>query len=302
MRKKLATGVAEPHARPGQRRQSATLYRVLGYALVLAGVPMFMSVLLTPVGIALFAASYWSFRRARKHAAVLADDVLAKDTRAPVLYLRSFDDEEQDNRLGAVLNARHTNIAGSTPAWGPREQDALAAVLARIGPYIAIGKPGEPLPELGAARTYVSDAAWQAKIHQWLEHARLVILRAGATQGLRWELSELVRRSDPRQLLVILPTSAENYSAFTKWANEVLPQPLPASLPEERLLCFDEAWLPTRLPPRTSITKTLAPFFAQNGIELRSSFFEDFLEHNGLTGAGVRRVEHLWKATHRSGK
>jgi hypothetical protein len=255
---------------------------VLGYAVALAGVPMFMSALLTPVGIALFAASYWSFRRARKHAAVLADDVLAKDTRPPVLYLRSFDDEEQDNRLGAVLNARHTNIAGSTPAWGPREQDALAAVLAQIGPYLAIGKPGEPLPELGAARTCVSDDAWQAKIHEWLERARLVILRAGATQGLRWELSELVRRTDPRRVLVILPTRAEHHSAFTKWANEVLPQPLPARLPEERLVYFDETWRPTTLPPRASIKKTLRPFFAQNGIKLPSSFFEDFLEHNGL--------------------
>ena len=283
MHEKLATDSTGPNTQPGQRKRSAAAYRVLGYALALAGVPMFLSAVLTPVGMALFAASYWSFRRARKHAAVLADDVLAKDTRAPILYLRSFDDEEQDNHPSAILNARHTNIAGSTPAWAPREQDALAAVLARIGPYVAIGKPGELLPELGAARTYVSDAAWQAKIQEWLERAHLVILRAGATQGLRWELSELVRRIDPRRVLVILPTSPEHYSAFTKWANVVLPQKLPASQPEERLVCFDETWRSRTLPPRTGITKTLKPFFAQNGIELRSSFFKDFLEHNGLS-------------------
>jgi hypothetical protein len=283
MHEKLATDSSGPHAQPGRRKRSAAAYRVLGYALALAGVPMFLSAILTPLGVAFLAASYWSFRRARKHAAVLADDVLAKDTRAPILYLRSFDDEAQDNHPSAILNASHTNIAESTPAWGPREQDALAAVLARIGPYVAIGKPGEPLPELGAARTYVSDAAWQAKIQEWLERAHLVILRAGATQGLRWELSELVRRIDPRRVLVILPTSAEHYSAFTTWANEVLPQRLPASLPAERLICFDEVWHPKTLPPRTSITKTLQPFLAQNGIELRSSFFKDFLEHNGLS-------------------
>ena len=46
---------------------------------------------------------------------------------------------------------------------------------------------------------------------------------------------------------------------------------------------FDESWRSTTLPQRTSIKQTLAPFFAQNGIELRSSFFEDFLEHNGLS-------------------
>ena len=240
------------------------------------------STVLLPIGIALLAASYWVIRRGKKHAALLADDVLVEDTRPPILYLRSFNDEEDDSRLGRFMRPGDHDIAHSTPAWGPREQDAMASIMAEIGPYVAIGKPRELLPELGAARTYVSDDEWQDKIREWVTRARLVIVRAGATEGLRWEVGELVSRANPTRLLVILPPRAEHYEAFRKWANQVLPSPLPLSAPTERLVMFDKAWRPILLPARTTIRKSLAPYFEQNGIRLRTSFTQDFLEHNGL--------------------
>ena len=240
------------------------------------------STFLMPVGVALLAASYWVIRRGKKHTAALADDVLVEDSRAPILYLRSFDDEEDDSHLGRFLLPGDRNIAHSTPAWGPREQDAMAPIMSEIGPYVAIGKPREPLPELGAARAYVSDDDWQAKILEWMKRARLVIVRAGATEGLRWEVGELVRNAKPTQVLVILPPKAEHYESFSRWANHVLPSALPDAAPAERLVMFDQAWRPILLPAHRTIKRTLAPYFEQNGIRLRSSFVDDFLEHNGF--------------------
>jgi hypothetical protein len=240
------------------------------------------SAVLAPIGVALLAGSYWVIRRGKKHAAALADDVLVQDARPPILYLRSFNDEEDDSRLARFLRPGDHDIAHSTPAWGPREQDAMAPIMSEIGPYVAIGKPRERLPELGAARTYVSDDDWQAKILDWMKRARLVIVRAGATEGLRWEVSQLVSHVKPTQVLVILPPRAEHYGAFRTWANAVLPSPLPDAVPTERLITFDRTWQPIVLPARTTIKKTLAPYFEQNAIRVRKSFLNDFLEHNGL--------------------
>ncbi len=248
---------------------------------VVAAVAIFSTVFM-PVGVALLAASYWVIRRGKKHAAALAEDVLVEDTRPPVLYLRSFNDEEDDSRFGRFLRPGDHDIAHSTPAWGPREQDAMAPIMSEIGPYVAIGKPRELLPELGAARAYVSDDEWQAKIREWMTRARLVIVRAGATEGLRWEVGELVSHVKPMQVLVILPPKAEHYEAFRTWANHVLPSPLPHSAPKERLIIFDKAWRPIMLPARRTIKKSLTPYFEQNGIQLRTSFVDDFLEHNGF--------------------
>ena len=41
------------------------------------------------------------------------------------------------------------------PYPGPEQE--LAVLMGRLGPVVAIGKPGERLPELGAARLYVAD-------------------------------------------------------------------------------------------------------------------------------------------------
>ena len=43
-------------------------------------------------------------------------------------------------------------------------EQELAALLQSVGPVIGIGQPGETLPDLGAARMYVSDDAWRATV------------------------------------------------------------------------------------------------------------------------------------------
>jgi hypothetical protein len=267
---------------PAQRQAKAVRYQVIGWSLRVVALLLAFSAVLIPVSIALVAASYWVIRRGKKHAAALADVVLAEDARPPIVYLRSFNDEEDDSRLVRYLRPGQHDIAQTTPAWGPREQDAMAPIMSKIGPYVAIGKPREGLPELGAARAYVSDDKWQAQVLDWIARARLVIVRAGATEGLRWEVGQLVAHLRPTQLLVILPPREEHYEAFSRWANDVLPSPLPQSAPKERLVMFDQAWRPILLPARPTISKSLAPYFAQNDIQVHTSYFEDFLEHNGL--------------------
>ena len=131
-----------------------------------------------------FAVAYGMIRRGRKMLAVRAEALLASDPRQPVLYLRSFQDEDQDRGPVGALRSSQGSIQAlshSTPAWGLREQEALSVLFSEVGPYVAIGKPGEKLPELGAARMYVPDSKWQVKVRQLCLDAKLVVVRAGVT-------------------------------------------------------------------------------------------------------------------------
>jgi len=147
-------------------------------------------------GIVLAGIAVAAAHRAKRHAAPLAEDVLAMDPRPPVLYLRSF---ETDSGLA-------------------NQEDALADIVDEVGPFIAIGQPGEALPRLGAARQYVGDGEWQPYVRDMLDRSRMVFMLAGKTEGLGWEINEAFQRLDPRRLVILVPEEAPAYEAFRKGA------------------------------------------------------------------------------------
>jgi len=97
----------------------------------------------------------------------------------------------------------------------------------QIGPFIAIGNPSEKLPELGAARTYVSGAEWKDKVLAWILRAKLVVLRAGTTGGFWWEAETVAKNVKPERIIFLLPLTATEYQAFRKRAEMFLPCRLP---------------------------------------------------------------------------
>lgn len=153
---------------------------------------------------------------ARRWMARPADDVLQRDNRAPVIFLRSFRSESslkpsevpkvyRDGMIGALLWAllRPLNF-----------EERLCCDLNRIGPVVAIGQPQDNLPRLGAARTYVKssmgdDKAWQLKVTSWLNRCSAVCLLAGSTQGLHWEFDQVIRSLSPTRIILIIPPLAD---------------------------------------------------------------------------------------------
>ena len=89
-----------------------------------------------------------------KHDAPTAAAARARDPRPPVVYFRSFDVDSQivlaSGRGGSLARFIYYFV-GFSP-----EQE-MGFILGQVGPVVAIGKPGERLPELGAARIYVAD-------------------------------------------------------------------------------------------------------------------------------------------------
>jgi hypothetical protein len=160
-----------------------------------------------PVAGYAFAILAWRLlRRARRLEAVDADQAMALDPRPPVLYLRSFADDDQaliDDQGSAIT--RHSMQLLRPPS--PEEE--LAAFLRRLGPVVAIGKPGEPLPELGAARLYVPHDAWQAKVRSLMAQAGLVVVRVGTSPGVLWEIEQaLVHVPRPRLVFALIGQGA----------------------------------------------------------------------------------------------
>ncbi len=211
----LAAGCGKTHASsPVPRRRAALLLR-LTLANLLA--PAFLYAVLTSdpaaqaeltrrgwdtalsVVIAVLAIVAWRlWRRSRQFGALGADQAMTRDPRPPVLYLRSFADD------GAALMGDMSwwmRQGASVTALVTPEQE-MADILDAVGPVVAIGKPGEPLPELGAARLYVSDDQWQAKVKELMRLASLVVVRLGSSPGLLWEIEQALVHL-PRQRLVL---------------------------------------------------------------------------------------------------
>ncbi len=131
------------------------------------------------------------------------------------------------------------------------EEEQLTEVLSEIGPFIAIGRPGERLPTIGASRMYVTDAEWRARVLELMSAARLVTIRAGSTQGIWWEIETAVRTLQPEKLVFLLPYTKAQYEVFRQKAESYLPCRLPEYISPEiaigslrGILYFGPGWKP----------------------------------------------------------
>jgi hypothetical protein len=183
------------------------------------------------------------FYRVRQIISMPAQDTLAHDPRLPVLYLRSF---REDRRSGFHF---WSIFAFSSMAT---EEEQLAGVMNEIGPFVAIGKPGEKLPQAGAARMYVTHAEWQERVANLMKSAQLVILRAGKTEGFWWEVQRCARSMPPERVVFLLPFTRREYRRFRERAEQYLPCGLPEYRPSFALagtrvhavLYFEPDWTP----------------------------------------------------------
>ncbi len=213
----------------------------------------------------------------KRYIADSATDELLRDPRPPVLYLRSF---EHDFTTAAGLPSSQGFARMFT------EEEQLAMAMRKIGPFIAIGAPGEELPHLGAARTYVDHENWQHVVRELMARARLVVLRAGDTPGFWWELSQAAKTVPPERLLFLIPMDRDGYERFCVQANSQLPVPLPPyegtfndTVSVQAAVYFKRDWTPEFLhfdwdamrttSPRTVYSRlvlVLRPFFRHLGV------------------------------------
>ena len=128
------------------------------------------------------------------------------DSRPPVLFLRSFEDDQFSfKRPKWDLVGRWFDL------WSFRRNadEALIDEIAQYGPVVALGQPDEKLAPFGALRHYASHDDWQATITETARRAQAIVIGAGDTPGVLWEY-ELLEREKllDRTLLLFRPGKA----------------------------------------------------------------------------------------------
>jgi len=126
------------------------------------------------------------FYRGKQYAAVSSRMKLAKNTAAPVLYLRAF--HRDVNFLGSVL--QYLFLPFSITAKNAEQE--IADAVAPVGPLIALGRPDDRLPPPGAHRVYLRPNNWRESVERLMFEAALVIIQIDkGGEGLQWELAKV---------------------------------------------------------------------------------------------------------------
>ncbi|MCZ4304758.1 hypothetical protein O4G98_08425 [Zoogloeaceae bacterium G21618-S1] len=137
-------------------------------------------------------------------------DVLARDTRAPVVYLRPFGEDQ-------ALTYDIVSTGETTTAITAKAEDFLLALNA-IGPLVSIAEPNRwarvGMHPHGAYRDFIGEGDWQARVQTWLDQAGMVVLAMGDSPGIEWEIQQVRQRVAPQSLLLYLPPRPAD--AFTR--------------------------------------------------------------------------------------
>ncbi len=180
---------------------------------------------------------------ARRRSAPYAMEAIDDAEDPPIVFLRSF--RHDGRRVGEGWWYDYTR--GFLVLFTPTPEERLARSIKKFGPFVAVGKPGEDLPESGAARMYVGDADWQAVVADLLRKRQsIAFLQAGETQGLRWELTRIGQELHAEQVILFIPFGIwfgrrkrdELYNEFRIWAEECLPTRLPEEIGKARFIYF----------------------------------------------------------------
>lgn len=204
----------------------------------------------------------------RKKKASLAEEVLAKDNRPPIIYFRPFYIDGRPISGFAALKKTY--------------EERLSKALHPLGPFIAIGMPKERTPELGAARMYLDDELWQAEVQTLVEKAALIILHLGVSEGILWELQNVITVVKPQQIILGIPMNKRGTALDVQTYNEVcemisttLSLPSPENVGKARFICFDIDWNPILLKPdKKLIVKDLIVGPKTEATELQISALE----------------------------
>lgn len=143
-------------------------------------------------------------------------------------------------------------------------EERLARTLRRAGPFVAVGDPTERLPLLGAARVYADDSEWVETVGELTARAGMIVIHAGDSEGVAWEVRHVIELHDPERMILSLPLQGkrkersrqERYDAFRSSFGDAFPRALPDRIGDYQFLYFDAAWTArplggrrTRLPP-----------------------------------------------------
>lgn len=211
--------------------------------LVLACLPIYVSSEITPFSFCSSVLIFWMFTILGTPLELKVQNpkdvhsVLCSN-RAPILYLRSFNDDLTD-RFGPF----------------PTNANEVLMVLAfsDLGPVITIANPQDinrASHRKAATRVCLSNSEWQIRVEQLISLSQLVIIQADISVGLEWELSTCRKHLNPRQVLISFlpllkqdqPTREKIYERLKSHSERLLGCTMPATLDCGFFAYFDKDW------------------------------------------------------------
>lgn len=242
--------------RPVWRRPVFMVVTGIGYTLLVAGffavvaatraneIPWAARGIILLCGVAALPVAYFVLRHSRPRSAKGAAETLRDDSRKPVLYLRGFGDDP----VSAVVDDVPGTLASGLLTVHTREEQLIGA-LGAFGPVIAVGRPGERLPHLGAARLYLPGDDWQTGVLRLMELSQLIVLRLGDGEGLWWEVDQAQATQPPHKLVLLVPGGrpdlAERLDKHLRKPANVTTDPTKWTA---AVIAFDHDWTPRVQP------------------------------------------------------
>ena len=229
------------------------------------------------IGIILMGAGAVLARRARRLAAVDAHHLMQRDTRPPVLYLRSFGDDAL--KLWTATFGRPSLLERFTPRRFDPFEEVIARHFSLTGPVIALNPPDIKLAPLGAARETLNSANWQATISEWMSRSAVIVFvmpPGKVTGGLTWELQHVSANQYWTKTLIIVPPVRGSilqarWQGFLAACGGVWPftRPLPTAVPKPLALTFgNDMWSAIRADRQDEWTYGAAIKEALGGLPL----------------------------------
>ena len=153
--------------------------------------------------------------------------LLRDDPRPPILYLRSFLDDEKRSRsaplstggrgvVAGVMGRVVGQLLGGAAGAHETQEEQLVKELSKLGQCIAVGDPAETLPDLGAARIYLGND-WQTHVADLMARSRLIVFRVGShSPGFWWEVDCVRNVVPPERVAFWIPPEAEGGGTLVK--------------------------------------------------------------------------------------
>lgn len=160
------------------------------------------------------------------------------DTRPPILYLREF----SKDGLGEKTVKMPWGFKSYLPVSSFEIE--LERTIKLLGPFYAIGNPGETEKEIGAVRGYHPDGEWQNAVLAKMKEAKLIIYRPSISWGTVWEFSQLIQNSFlPKTVICVKAEEKTEYEYFLKMI-EKWKKKFPALVFNTNYIYFDDELIP----------------------------------------------------------
>jgi len=164
-------------------------------------------------------------QRAASRATHIYQSVREWDSRAPVIFLRAF--AQDDIRVAAGTRDALLKLTAGV-ADARTLDEILLEHASPYGPLIAIGDPVDPIPPLGAARIFVKGESWHEVVTSLVDASKAIVMCPSRTEGVRWELNLIGGRGlFPRTMFLANPerSASETTELFAEIADMSIEPP-----------------------------------------------------------------------------